>query len=128
VQDIRSGDHVITRSAGLVRINAVSRHRVLQQAISIAAGSLGDTRPDSDVVLPADQHVLIRDWRAQALFGRDQALVPASALVDGEFICDLGMQVLDLYWLQLDHAHVIYAGGLEVAGATLPDMEQRSAA
>lgn len=90
MQDIRLSDHVITHSAGLVRINAVSRHRVLQQAVSIASGLLDDTRPDSDMVLHADQHVLIRDWRAQALFGRDQALVPASDLIDGQFICGLG--------------------------------------
>jgi len=128
VQDIRPGDHVITRGAGMVPVQAVARHRVLLRTISIAAGSLGDTRPDSDMVLPANQQILVRDWRAQALFGCDQAMVPASALVDGEFICDQGLQVLELYTLQLEHEQVIYAGGLEVAGATEPALDLRPAA
>jgi hypothetical protein len=98
------------------------------QAISIAAGSLGDTRPETDIVLPADQLILIRDWRAQALFGRDQALVPASTLVDGEFIRDQGRQALDLYSVKLEHQHVIYAGGLEVASASAAVIDLRPAA
>ncbi|PCJ09380.1 MAG: hypothetical protein COB16_04200 [Rhodobacteraceae bacterium] len=128
VQDIRPGEHVITRGAGLVQVLAIGQHRVLSRAISIAAGSLGDTRPDSDMVVPADQQILIRDWRAQALFGCDQTLAPASALVDGEFIRDLGLQVLELYSLQLDDDHVIYAGGLEVVGGARPELDLRPAA
>lgn len=128
VQDIRPGDHVITRGAGLVQVEAVGRHRVLLRAIFIAAGSLGDTRPDSDMVLPADQQILIRDWRAQALFGCDQAMVPVSALVDGEFIRDQGLQVLELYTLQMEQEQVIYAGGLELAGSTDPAADLRPAA
>ncbi len=128
VQDIGPGDHVITRGAGLVQVQAVARHRVLLRTISIAAGSLGDTRPDSDMVLPANQQILIRDWRARALFGCEQAMVPASALVDGEFIRDQGLRVLELYTLQLEHEQVIYAGGLEVAGAIDPALDLRPAA
>ncbi|TLP60511.1 hypothetical protein FEE96_16740 [Parasedimentitalea maritima] len=128
VQDIRAGDHVITRGAGMVQVHSITRQRAFQRAISIAAGSLGDTRPDCDIVLPADQKVLIRDWRAQALFGQDQALVAASSLVDGEFIIDQGMQVLELYTLELGQSHVIYAGGLEVAGAFEPVQDLRPAA
>jgi len=128
IQNIQVGDHVITRGAGMVLVQNISRQRLLRRAISIAAGSLGDTRPESDIVLPADQQVFVRDWRAQALFGQDQALVPAASLVDGEFIIDQGLQVLELYSLQLDQTHVIYAGGLEVAGALHAEMGLRPAA
>ena len=127
VQDIRAGDYIISRDAGLIRVQDVVHHHVLMQAISIAAGSLGDTRPETDIVLPADQLILIRDWRAQALFGRDQALVPASTLVDGEFIRDQGHQALDLYSVKFEHQHVIYAGGLEVASARAAVIDLRPA-
>lgn len=128
VQDIRAGHLIITRGAGLVRVQDVACHRVLMQAISIAAGSLGDTRPDTDIILPADQQILIRDWRAQALFGLDQALVSASSLVDGEFIRDLGQQNVNLYSVKLERPQVIYAGGLEVAGSTVGAVDLRPAA
>ena len=62
------------------------------------------------------------------MFNTDQALVPVSSLMDGELISDQGLQVLELYSLQLDQIHAIYAGGLEMAGATSADLDQRSAA
>ena len=43
-------------------------------------------RPDRDVWLPAAQRVLIRDWRAKALYGQAQACVPAGQLADGEYV------------------------------------------
>ena len=71
-------------------------------------------RPDRDVVLSADQHVLIRDWRAEALFGGKRAMVPASRLIDGEFVTDLGEIDMLLYQIEFDSPHVIYVDGLEL--------------
>jgi len=96
VEFISQGDKVVTRDAGFATVVGVTRVRVTTHAISFAAGSLGDTRPDQDLVLPAGQPVLIRDWRAQAMFGTPQALVRADALLDGEFIRDLGEQEMEL--------------------------------
>ena len=63
----------------------------------------------------ARQRLLIRDWRAQAFGGASQALMRADMLVDGRFVRDLGMRRLRLFRLEFDAAHVIYAGGLELA-------------
>jgi len=118
VEFLSPGDQVITRDTGFARIEAIRSRRTLTRAISFAAGSLGDTRPDQDLVLPAAQLVLIRDWRAQAMFGTAQALVRADALVDDEFIRDTGPQRMRLYQLQFARPHVIYAGGLELSCMT----------
>ena len=59
--------------------------------------------------------MLIRDWRAKAMFGQPQAVVPAFELIDDEFIRDEGLQMLDLCILSFDRPHVIYAGGMEIA-------------
>lgn len=115
VNDIVDGDKIITRDQGFVQVCHVSRSMQKTRAISFAAGSLGDTRPDQDLLLPAGQRVLIRDWRAQAMFGQKQAMVRADALVDGEFIRDLGQQNMELYQLHFEAPHVLYAGGLELA-------------
>jgi hypothetical protein len=115
VGDLRPGMRVITRDRGAVPLKRIETRRVTCRAVRILAGSLGHTRPERDVILPAGQPILVRDWRAKALFGADQVLVPVARLVDGEFVtlepareilsCDLGF----------DGAHVLYVDGLELA-------------
>ena len=107
-------DAVITRDAGLVRVDAVSRFTRRLAAVRFAAGTLGANRPDQDLILPAGQPVLVRDWRARALFGRSQAMVRAAALIDDEFITRLDARDMTLHQLHFARAHVIYAGGLEL--------------
>lgn len=127
VEFLSPGDRIITRDRGFVPLRHITRAPQCVRAIRFAAGSLGDTRPDCDLILPAGQLVLIRDWRAQALFGTAQAMVRADALVDGEFICDLGPREMPLFQLNFDSAHVLYAGGLEVAGQCLPATDRLAA-
>ncbi|MFT6457670.1 MAG: hypothetical protein ACJARR_000516 [Pseudophaeobacter arcticus] len=117
VETLRPGDGIISRDLGLVSCLAVETHLSTTKAIWFAPGSLGDSRPDCDVILPADQQVLLRDWRAKAIFGKPQALARAASLVDGEFICDLGLRQMTLTVLRFSRPHIIYASGLEVAAA-----------
>ncbi|MFZ7093377.1 Hint domain-containing protein [Primorskyibacter sp. 2E233] len=117
VEFIAEGDKVITRDSGIAIVRQVRRTKVQMKTVAIKAGSLGNTRPDRDAVLPAAQEILIRDWRAEALFGASQALVPASRLVDGEFIRDIGTREVEVVELIFDAPHILYADGLEVASA-----------
>ena len=117
VEYLNPGDRVITRDSGMAVLREVRRSRQTRQMVAVRAGTLGNSRPDRDALFPAHQEVLIRDWRAAALFGASRALVPAGRLVDGEFICNAGAQELDLVELVFDRPHIIYADGLEVASA-----------
>lgn len=117
VESLSAGDRIICRDTGVAQLIGMRKSRHVVQAISIAAGSLGHTRPDQDLILPGDQQILIRDWRAKAIFHEPQSLVCARDLVDGEFVCDLGQQDMVLHQLQFSTPHVIYAGGLEAASA-----------
>ena len=114
VEHICVGDRVVTRDTGMAKVTAVEALSVTTEAIWIAAGSLGHTRPDQDITLPAAQAVFLRDWRAQALYGQAQASVRAERLVDGEFIKSLGRQKMKLYRLIFETPHILYAGGLEL--------------
>ncbi len=109
------GDRVITRDSGMAVLADVRSHRRIVPTVAILSGTFGNTRPDRDAVLHANQEVLIRDWRAQALFGTHSALVPARRLVDGEFVRDLGEVELLLVELVFDTPHILYADGLELA-------------
>ena len=126
VEDLRPGDRVITRDTGMAILKDISVQRLRTRTVRIQAGSLGHTRPVRDVVLPAGQFLLIRDWRAEAMFGSRRALVQVSQLVDGEFITDEGKADLTLYTLDFDTPHIVYIDGLEAASAA--DIEALSKA
>ncbi len=115
VEFLYPGDRIITRDAGAVPLRDVMAHRVRGQPVRIAAGTLGDRRPDRDLIVPAAQRLLVRDWRAMALTGQRQAMIPARSLLDGEFIRMLPWGELVLHQLIMDAPHVIYASGLELA-------------
>ena len=117
VEFVSVGDKVITRDSGIARVEHIQRTKRRVHTISLAAGSLGHTRPERDANLAGDQMCLIRDWRAQAMFSSDRALVAARTLVDGEFIRDLGMQEQTLIQIFCDGPHILYAEGLELSTA-----------
>ncbi|WP_163849658.1 Hint domain-containing protein [Pseudooceanicola aestuarii] len=118
VQFLSAGDRVVTRDSGMALVRGLRRRKITCDTVQITAGSLGHKRPEGDTLLPAGQKVLVRDWRAQALFGKKSALVPVSRLVDGEFVKLMGQQVLDVYEIIFDRDHVLYASGLELAAET----------
>lgn len=118
VEYLTPGDRVITRDTGMALLRRMTRREVEADAIMIHGGALGQSRPDRDLILPADQPVLIRDWRAKTLFGTAQALVPVSALVDGEFIRPAPRRRFTLFELRFDAPHILYVDGLELASSS----------
>jgi hypothetical protein len=113
VEYLTPGDRVVTR-AGLVRVAEVAVTAGVFDIVRIAPSTLGHGRPEDGVVMAADQPVLIRDWRAKALFGAAQAVVPAGRLADGALI-RRDRASLRLYDLRLDAPAVVQAGGMEIA-------------
>jgi len=107
------GDRVVTRS-GMRVVRRISVSRFSGQAVRIGASALGHDRPEQDLTLPADMLVMVRDWRAQAIFGQDQALVPVARLVDGEYIAHDRVVGMRLYELQFDTPEIVYAEGVEI--------------
>ncbi|WP_322866182.1 Hint domain-containing protein [Aquicoccus sp. G2-2] len=115
VEHLMPGDRIIARDCGMTLLRDIVAQTHNCAMVRVKGGSLGHTRPGEDVLLPARQRVLLRDWRAQALFGLPQALTSLDALIDGEFICDAGEGDVTLYRLIFDTPHILYVGGLELA-------------
>ncbi|PIE11146.1 MAG: hypothetical protein CSA70_11180 [Rhodobacterales bacterium] len=115
VEFLGPGDRVISRDAGMVELRRVSVAPVRCEMIEICGGALGHTRPERNVILPADQKLLLRDWRAQALYGKPQALATLRDLVDGEFVRHVGHRDTRLISLGFDGNHILYVDGLELA-------------
>lgn len=123
VEYLTPGDRIVTR-AGARRLTAISvAQRKSVDLIRIRASTMGHDRPDKDIFLSPGQPVIIRDWRAQALYGVPVAAIPASRLADGEFVLAEPHRNAQLFTLRFDEDEVIYAEGLELAcPALLPEL------
>lgn len=120
VQFLAPGDRVITRSgARVLKEVGVS---VLQdvQMVRISASALGHDRPDADIFVAPAQPILVRDWRAKALYGQEAAMVEAQRLADGDYIRKEVVAEVRLFTLRFEREEVLYAGGLELACAPVP--------
>ena len=124
VEHLMPGDRVITRNSGSAALSAIRCHSAPRRACLIRPNVLGFGRPEGAVITSSDQKILLRDWRARAIWGADQVLVPVSRLVDGEFISDAGMSDAPLFELLFDSPQVIYAGGLELGAGVVADTAQ----
>jgi hypothetical protein len=115
VEFLQPGDRILTRSGARkvaqVEVTVVHNARVVR----ISHGTLGVDRPTEDVTVSAGQQILIRDWRAKAMFGTAQAMIAASRLVDGEYIRAETVAEARFFTLSFEDDAVIYAGGLELA-------------
>lgn len=117
VQFLSPGDHVITRSGA--RVLQSVEVAVLRDAamVRITASALGHDRPETDLFVAPEQQILVRDWRAKALYGRDVALVEAQRLADGDYIRRETVAEIRVFTLRFAREEVVYAGGLELACA-----------
>ena len=115
VEYLTPGDRILTRS-GARKLVAVSVRVERDMAmVRIGAGALGFDRPIEETLVPLHQLILIRDWRAQALYGAPQALVAAGRLADGRFISEETVSEARVFTLEFAEDVVIYAGRLELA-------------
>lgn len=117
VEFLNPGDRVITRR-GARTLKSIVRHSLPEgtQRIRVSTDALGG-KPTGEVTLLPGQKVLIRDWRAKALWGNDVVEVPVARLVDGKAIrIETGgrQTMLSLYF---GAPEIIYADGLELASA-----------
>lgn len=113
VEYLSPGDRIVTRAGARV-LRGLSTLPLVTQLVCIAPGALGHDRPTGALMLGAGTQVLVRDWRAQAMFGTAQALVAVARLVDGHFVTRVADVRTRLFTLHFDAPEVIYAEGVEV--------------
>lgn len=117
VEALEPGDRVITRQGALRLEHVAMRREASPRLVRVAASALAPERPEADIVLAADQPILVRDWRAPVLAGLPQALMPVGRLTDGEYIRPERNDEARIYTLHFAVPAVIYAHGLELACA-----------
>lgn len=114
VEFVAPGDRMITR-AGARTVMAVDIAVVKDaRVIRVREGVLGKDRPEADTMVAPKQPVLIRDWRAKAMVGLDQAVMTAERLVDGTYISAELLPEARIVTLRFAEPQVIFAAGLEL--------------
>lgn len=114
IQNLRPGARVITRS-GMKRLTGLHISKRRMKSVSVKAGSLGYNRPARDLQMSPEQVVMVRDWRADILHGRDAVLVPIRTLLDETYIySDHVTRHHDVFELSFDAQEIFYADGVEL--------------
>jgi len=114
VEYLHVGDRILTRD-GARTLRGLLVRVVDGPVVRVGASTIGHDKPVEDIVLAMGQPVLVRDWRAKALYGAAQALVPVERMADGEMIRIEAAQGVRMFTLTFDSVVVVYAGGLELA-------------
>ena len=114
IEFVRIGERVITRDAGMVRVTEIDRKVVETHFIRIQPHALDGASPIAELLLPLDQMVLARNWRAKGIFGVDRALVEAKSLVDDVFIEVTERRKEILFQVSFSAPDILYVEGIEV--------------
>lgn len=112
VEDLKVGDSIRTADHGLQQIRWIGERKVAATGrlapVLIRKGALGNSRN----MLVSQQHrMLIAGDEVRRLFGEDEVLVPAKALVNGDSITIREGGSVKYFHILLDRHEVVFAHG-----------------
>lgn len=117
IECIEVGEKVLTRDVGSISITEITQRNVEARFVKFQPYALSEAGPMSELLLPLDQLVHVRDWRAREVFGVERALVEARALIDDIFIRMTEIRKQVLFQVSFSSPHMLYLEGIEVRSA-----------
>lgn len=112
VEDLAVGCRVLTADHGLQEIRGIGSRSVPATGklapIVFAAGTIGNGR---ELAVSPQHRMLVNGPRARVLFGTDELLVPAKALVNGDTVRMREGGWVEYFHILLDAHEVIFANG-----------------
>ncbi|NVO57863.1 Hint domain-containing protein [Rhodobacteraceae bacterium B1Z28] len=113
VETLRPGDLVNTVDDGPVPVCWIGERTVEGRGnfapVRIKAGMLG---AEADVLVSPQHRILISGWRAELLFGEDEVLVPAKAIVNGTTVTAVPCDIIRYVHLLFDRHQLVTTCGL----------------
>lgn len=114
IELLQEGDQVITRDHGPQPIRWIGHRTVKGQGVfapvRVEKGVMGATQ---DHYVSQQHRMLITGWQAELLFGEDEVLVPAKALVASGAVTVAPRSSVTYFHLLFDQHQVITADGVE---------------
>ncbi len=119
VEDLSAGDRILTRDKGAQQVSLITqRFMGLGEVLHVSPAAVGHPDDGTEIVVVPSQRLVLRDWRAKAMFDRSIALVSAKRLIDGEYVRRRPAQNLRIFSLHFDALRIIYSGDIELGTAT----------
>jgi len=124
IESLEAGDRVVTRDHGVQLIRWIGATclsagyvaaRPALRPILIRKGALGADLPQQDMRVSRQHRVLVRDWRAELMFGVEGGvLVPAVSLCNDSTVLE-ERPTSDVTYIHMafDDHEVVYADGVE---------------
>lgn len=123
IEELREGDHVICCEGRPRPIRWIGSRLIAEtelranpwlRPVRFETGALGPGLPSQPLTLSPQHRVLLRDWRAELLFGEFEVLAPAKSLINDRSILRVqDKQEVEYFHILLDSHDVIFANGVE---------------
>ncbi len=123
VEELREGSKICTLDNGPQEIHWIGRRKMSGarlhamphlRPVRFRAGSLGDERPEGDLIVSPQHRVLIRGVAAEMLFHSDEVLVAAEDLInDRSIVVDYMLPEVTYIHLMLEAHQIVWANGVE---------------
>ncbi|MEP3345065.1 MAG: Hint domain-containing protein [Litoreibacter sp.] len=121
VEDLKSGDRVLTKDLGMQTIKCVAFRDVdllsnpSKSPIHIPAGIFGGDRPSDDLYLAPTQRIALRHQMFDVLFSTREVLVSAKDLVGMGGVRQVeGLRAVTYVSLGFVQSHLLYCGNLAI--------------
>ncbi|MGB1390384.1 MAG: Hint domain-containing protein [Paracoccaceae bacterium] len=145
IETLEVGDRVITRDHGVQKIKWIGATTLPStyvksnphlRPILIRKDAMGPNMPGRDLRVSRQHRILVRDWRAEVMFGEaDGVLAPAFSLVNETTIIEERPSAPVTYvHMAFDQHEVVYAEGVEaesfhpsertIAGLSFPQQQE----
>ena len=127
IETLKVGERLVTRG-GVRVLTRVQSQQAQMRPIRISEGTLGCSRPKQDMMVAPAQEVIVRDWRAEVLFGSETTVVAVSRMVDGKHIAPVAEKgIHTAYSLHFASDEVYYADGMEFFASADTSADQSTA-
>lgn len=124
IEDLEAGDRVVTRDHGVQRIRWIGATTLPGSYVAanphlrpilIRKDALGKDQPERDLRVSRQHRILVRDWRAEMMFGdEDGVLTAAFTLInDSTIVEERPTAPVTYIHMAFDGHEVVYAEGLE---------------
>jgi Hint domain len=115
IEHLQPGDLVMTRDHGPQPLRSLHRCLSPSRAVTVAPEAIGPGLPWRHLRLVPAQRIAMSGWKADLLFGQDEALVPVGDLVsDGTILARTAIGATVIYQPEFDANQIIYVEGMEV--------------
>ncbi|MCG7492345.1 Hint domain-containing protein [Thalassobius sp. Cn5-15] len=112
VQDLKAGDMVMTVDQGFQPIKWVGNRTVPAHGkfapVRIEAGVLGN---DAPLTVSQQHRMLLSSAQAELMFGEEEVLVPAKALINDQTVRLMPGEEVTYYHVMFDKHQLVYANG-----------------